>query len=146
MDSKIGCQIATLGIFGYFPASGTVGSILTLPCIYLLNQYTMYIQYSFLICFVLLAFMIISQALCTMSQPDPSEIILDEVVGMLITLVGFSYNPVSYMLGFILFRIFDIIKPFGITYVERLPGAYGVLLDDCVAGLYARLILWYLCP
>ena len=74
-------------------------------------------------------------------DPDPSWIVIDEVIGMLVT---FCFIPIRWpflLLGFCLFRFFDIVKPFPVDRLERIPGASGVLLDDVGAGVYANLIL-----
>ena len=68
---------------------------------------------------------------------DPSFVVLDEVAGMLAALVWVSPRPVPVLLAFVLFRLLDILKPFPIDRLERIPGAWGVLLDDLAAGLLA---------
>ena len=81
------------------------------------------------------------QALKGQKETDPSWIVIDEVLGMLVT---YSFIPLRWpflLLGFCLFRFFDITKLFPINRLERLPGAWGVLLDDVGAGLYANLLL-----
>ncbi len=72
---------------------------------------------------------------------DHPSIVLDEVVGLLVAL---AWAPVAWplaLLGFILFRLFDIWKPFPVKYCEGLPGGWGVTLDDVVAGVMARGVL-----
>jgi phosphatidylglycerophosphatase A len=74
-------------------------------------------------------------------RADPSHVVLDEVVGMLITLF---FNPVGWagaMVGFFLFRIADIIKPFPANRLERLPGGVGIMADDAMAAVYANIAL-----
>lgn len=143
MDTKIVKHIATLGTFGYLPAPGTIGSMLALPCAYLLSYATFPYNYTLLLGSILFAFYGINKALPSFNHADPSAIIIDECAGMLVTLHGFSYHPLIFCAGFILFRLFDIFKPLGIHYVEKLPGAYGVLLDDIGAGICAHLVLRY---
>jgi len=72
---------------------------------------------------------------------DPGEVVIDEVLGMLITLF---MNPVGWLgasTGFVLFRIFDVVKPFPARRLERLPGGLGVMADDAMAAVYANLTL-----
>jgi phosphatidylglycerophosphatase A len=72
---------------------------------------------------------------------DPSAVVIDEVMGMLITLF---MNPVGWAgacAGFLLFRIADVIKPFPADRLERLPGGVGVMADDAMAAVYANLVL-----
>jgi len=75
---------------------------------------------------------------------DPQFVVIDEVSGQLIALsLPFVYlNWKSWLLGFILFRVFDIWKPFPARQAESLPGGWGIMADDWVAGVYAALVLW----
>jgi phosphatidylglycerophosphatase A len=69
--------------------------------------------------------------------------VIDEVVGLWITLASVPLSVGWYALGFVLFRIFDIFKPWPVSWADRhLPGAWGIMLDDVVAGLYAAGILF----
>lgn len=68
---------------------------------------------------------------------DPPMVVWDEVVGMGFTLLGAPRTAWSLLLGFALFRLFDIVKPAPIRRLERLPGGYGIMLDDVLAGVYA---------
>ncbi len=55
-----------------------------------------------------------------------------------------SLTPAAWLLGFCLFRLFDIVKPFPVRSLERLPGGIGIVADDLMAGVYAALVLWLL--
>lgn len=68
---------------------------------------------------------------------DPKAVVIDEWVGMLIALIGVPVLFLPYLWAFVLFRFFDVIKPFPARRLERLPRGYGVVMDDVVAGLYA---------
>ncbi len=72
-------------------------------------------------------------------HPDPSIVVIDEVVGMWIALVALPREIVPVILAFLFFRLFDIIKPAPARQLERLPGGWGIMLDDVVAGIYANL-------
>ncbi|HEU4390727.1 MAG TPA: phosphatidylglycerophosphatase A [Blastocatellia bacterium] len=74
---------------------------------------------------------------------DPQQIVIDEVAGQIITLVPIAGSPSvsSLIIGFILFRAFDIAKPYPVGRLERLPGGKGVVLDDVMAGVYAGVLL-----
>lgn len=75
-------------------------------------------------------------------QKDPGQIVIDEIAGFLVVFVGLPFNVYSAVLGFILFRGFDIFKPFPIRLLERkVSGGSGIVIDDVIAGLYAHLIL-----
>jgi phosphatidylglycerophosphatase A len=74
-------------------------------------------------------------------RTDPSQVVIDEVLGMWITLF---LNPVGWphlLAAFLLFRVFDIIKPFPANRFERIPGGIGVMADDAMAAVYANLVL-----
>ena len=76
-----------------------------------------------------------------LGQKDHPSIVIDEVAGLLITLLGISFSPLALIVGFGLFRLFDIVKPFSIRRLQALPGGWGVMVDDVAAGLAANLVL-----
>jgi len=81
----------------------------------------------------------------SMGQKDPGEIVVDEVVGMWIAVALVTPNVSLYVIGFVLFRGFDIFKPWPVNWADRqLPGALGVMVDDVLAGIYSLLILTFL--
>jgi len=80
-------------------------------------------------------------------QKDPQQIVIDEWAGMSITLIGAnSGHWLEILLAFVLFRLFDITKPPPVNYLERLPGEWGVMMDDVAAGLIAAALLYWLSP
>ncbi|MEI6805462.1 MAG: phosphatidylglycerophosphatase A, partial [Myxococcaceae bacterium] len=82
------------------------------------------------------------RALPTFKSQDPKEIVIDEVAGQGLALVFCPPGWMALLLGFILFRLFDILKPWPISYVDRkIKNALGVMLDDMLAGVFAALIL-----
>ena len=72
---------------------------------------------------------------------DPGFVVIDEVAGQLIALIGVPLHWKYLVAGFILFRVFDIIKPFPLRRLESLPEGTGIMMDDVGAGLYALLLL-----
>lgn len=73
---------------------------------------------------------------------DPAQVVIDEVAGQWLTLIATPPDPLFYFLGFILFRLFDIFKPWPVSWAERtFPGAAGVMLDDVAAGICAGIVL-----
>ena len=72
---------------------------------------------------------------------DPSKVVLDEMVGVWIAMLGVPFSLLNLALAFVLFRVFDIWKPLGIRRMESLPGGWGVMVDDALAGVYACLLL-----
>jgi phosphatidylglycerophosphatase A len=79
---------------------------------------------------------------------DPGQVVLDEVVGMLMTLAFMPIGWTAAALGFVVFRVFDIIKPYPASRFERLHGGLGIMADDAMSGVYANLVvrvaLWLL--
>jgi phosphatidylglycerophosphatase A len=81
--------------------------------------------------------------MATVKVHDPPAIVIDEVVGQWITLALLPLDPLVYALGFLLFRIIDVVKPWPTNFIDRaVTGGFGVMLDDVVAGVYAGGALW----
>jgi phosphatidylglycerophosphatase A len=72
-------------------------------------------------------------------HPDPSIVVIDEVVGMWISLIALPGGISAAIIAFMLFRAFDILKPFPARQMEHLPGGWGIMLDDVIAGIYANI-------
>jgi phosphatidylglycerophosphatase A len=72
---------------------------------------------------------------------DPKQTVIDEMVGLWITVLGGPYTWTHLLAGFFLFRFFDIAKPLGIRRLEPLENGWGVMLDDVLAGVYANIVL-----
>ncbi len=85
-----------------------------------------------------------------LNKKDPGSIVIDEIAGMAVTLIGLPFNVFYVTSGFIIFRVLDITKPLPIRYIEkRISGGAGVVLDDIAAGAIANVILrfiFYLFP
>ena len=76
-----------------------------------------------------------------LDRKDPGLVVVDEIVGMWVTLVGLPFGPLTAFLGFVLFRVMDVVKPWPARDLERLPEGWGIMADDLAAGLYAHLAL-----
>jgi phosphatidylglycerophosphatase A len=74
-------------------------------------------------------------------KKDPRKCVIDEVAGQMVSLLFIPYNVYLYAAAFLLFRFFDILKPFPVKRAERIPGGLGIMLDDILAGLYALAVL-----
>lgn len=138
--------ISTYNLPPKFPMPGTFGAFQACVPIWALHTFGNIAIYSIwapLLMFVI-ALPIIHEALKHFQSPDPALICLDEVVGMWVTLCMVQLSWFSILLGFALFRFFDIVKPLGIKRIEQLPGAFGVLLDDVAAGLLANIFLQFI--
>lgn len=73
---------------------------------------------------------------------DSSRVVIDEVSGMLITMLFIPQNLYFLLAGLVLFRFFDIVKPLGVRKMESLGGGLGVMMDDVLAGVYSNILLW----
>jgi len=72
---------------------------------------------------------------------DSYRVVIDEVAGQMVTLLFVPLNAINLLIGLILFRFFDILKPLGIRKMEKLPAGTGVMMDDVLAGIYANIVL-----
>ena len=136
--------IATFGGSGLIsPASGTWGTLAALPFgIYFLNTGGASLLLSIAVLFFILGLWASKHVEQMMREKDSGNIVVDEAVGLWIALIPSLYTNLSIALAFILFRIFDILKPFPIGWLDkRYKGAMGVMIDDVVAGIYAAFIL-----
>ena len=83
-----------------------------------------------------------------LDQADAGPIVIDEFVGMFITLIAAPSHPAAWIIGFLLFRFFDVLKPFPCSWFDtNIHGGFGIMMDDVVAGIYALLclqLLWML--
>ena len=76
-----------------------------------------------------------------LGRKDPGLAVIDEVVGQWVTLLALPFTPLTAVLGFVLFRVFDVLKPWPARALEALPGGWGIVADDVAAGIYAHLAL-----
>ncbi len=75
------------------------------------------------------------------NRDDPRQIVIDEVSGQFVVLMGLPVSSFNFFLAFFLFRFLDIVKPFPIRQTEKIKGGWGIMADDLVAGLLARLLI-----
>ena len=119
-------------------APGTFGTLLGLPIYYLIKDFSLahYLLVLGLIC--LLGLWAGGRAEKDLGRHDAPQVVIDEVAGYLVTMFMIPPLPYAMLWGFIFFRLFDIFKPFPVSWAdEKVPGALGVMLDDILAGLYA---------
>jgi len=127
-------------------APGTWGSLLALPLHALLSRLAPGHHAMALAMIFLVAVLSAGAAEKILDRKDPGVVVIDEVMGMLITLIAVPANALAWLLGFGLFRFFDILKPWPIRSIDqRLNGGLGIVLDDVMAGLYALAALQLLC-
>ena len=128
---------------GYSPvASGTVGTIAAIP-LYLLMVRLQLLPYLLLVILLtIFSCWVSGKAELIFNEKDSGKIVIDEVVGYLVTMTGVSLSLPAIILGFFLFRIFDIIKVPPANVIDRhMKNGIGVVLDDVAAGIYACLML-----
>jgi phosphatidylglycerophosphatase A len=134
---------------GYFPvAPGTAGSAVGLALVIAFRQTSLgplglaVSLASFAGLLFVLGVWTAGKAEKVFARVDPGQVVIDEVVGQMITFVATPrVTGVGLIAGFILFRAFDIVKPFPVRWAERFPGGWGIMLDDLVAGLYSLIML-----
>ena len=144
---RLSTVIASVFGIGYFPvASGTVMSIVAAFFAWYIAQHGGGVV---LVAASLLAFVIgiwaCSDHVRATDREDPSECVIDELAGQWLACAGICFTPVfpsitEFALTFLLFRLFDVLKPWPISAAEKLPGGLGVMADDMLAGLAAAII------
>ncbi len=132
---------------GYAPvASGTVATVATVPLYLALvglspgaARAPIYLAATALV--TVLGAVAAGVAERRLGAHDPSEVVIDEVAGFLVTMAFVPAGPLTLTIGFLAFRAFDILKPWPAGPAERIGGGWGIMADDLVCGLYANLLL-----
>lgn len=123
-------------------APGTWGSLAALLPWLLIKDLPLPMYGLVLIAVFVLGFFVSGSAEKILDSPDAGCIVIDEFLGMFVTLFAAPPHPLAWVLGFVLFRVFDIGKPFPVSWFDqRIHGGIGIMMDDVVAGLYALLAL-----
>ena len=140
---RLGLLIATCGYIGFAPvAPGTVGSAAGVAVFYLIRGVEAAWAQPLLIAVLFAAGVwaasIAEQAL---GGTDPGPVVIDEVVGMLITLLWLPVTPLGALAGFLLFRVLDVVKPWPSRQLESLHGGLGIMSDDAMAAVYGHLLM-----
>jgi phosphatidylglycerophosphatase A len=135
--------LATGCFTGFLPKMpGTWGTFAAIPIVIITHRATTIVQTVTAVIFVAFAAWIAGRAEVLFKDRDARPIVIDEMVGFLITLLWLPLNFLTLCLGFFLFRLFDIVKPPPISTVEkRLHGGWGIVLDDVLAGVFANVTL-----
>jgi phosphatidylglycerophosphatase A len=128
---------------GYSPvAPGTLGTLIAIPVYYFLSNIPSPLYEITLVGFLFLSVWVSGNAEIFFGKKDDQRIVIDEIIGFLITMVWVPKTIRFLIIGFFLFRFFDILKPFPIRRLEKgFKGGFGVVLDDVVAGVYANIVL-----
>lgn len=149
LSQKIAFFIATSFYLGRFPiAPGTIGTLGALPFFYIYWNKGLLVQFSITMSVILIgiwASHIVSQRF---QEKDPSFVSIDEVAGYMITMFGIDLSEyklnqilIYFILGFVIFRLIDILKPPPIKKLEKYPMGIGIMMDDVLAGVYSWIIL-----
>ena len=148
---RLAVFICSFGYIGFVPfAPGTFGSAAGVA-IYLAARHSPAAYLQPLLIVALFAAGVAFTKACEeeLRCTDPGPIVIDEVMGMLITVFMIPVGWVGLLVGFLLFRALDVVKPFPARQLERLHGGLGVMADDAMAAIYANLLLrgvYYLAP
>ena len=127
---------------GYAPiAPGTAGTLVAIPLFLILSLISSPLYELTILAFFFLASWISGEAQRCWGRKDHPRIVIDEIMGYLVTMLWLPRTLLFIILGFFLFRFFDIVKPPPIRLLEKVRGGYGVVLDDVLAGLYANIVL-----
>jgi phosphatidylglycerophosphatase A len=140
---RLGLFIATCGYLGYVPiAPGTFGSAAGLVVFAAVRgTASPVVEGAAIVLLFLLGIWSGTQAEHHFGGIDPQPVVLDEVVGMLITLAFLPVNWVGALVGFLVFRVLDVFKPWPAARFEQLPGGLGVMADDGMAAVYGNLVM-----
>ena len=137
--------VATMGFTGFFPIMpGTLGTLWGLFFWFLTCRlpHPLLAQAFLALGFFLLGLLVCGKAEKDLGCHDPGSVIIDETAAAFLTFLGVNWSLPAALLGLILNRFFDIVKPFPINKLQNLKGAWGIMLDDTAAGIISRLLLW----
>ena len=141
---RIGVFIATCAYVGYAPvAPGTFGSAIGLAVFYVVRyQRSTTVEVAVIVALAAVGLWSATEAEHHFGGIDPGPVVIDEVIGMLITLAFIPVNTAGAIVAFFIFRFLDVVKPWPARRLEQLPGGFGVVLDDMMAGVYGNIVMW----
>lgn len=123
-------------------APGTFGTLAGIPVVLLFLVIPSSMQVFFTLVVILFAVWTSDRAEKLIGQSDPGCIVIDEIAGFTVAMAGIPISVLSVISGFLIFRVFDIIKPFPVRFFEKnFHGGAGVVLDDVAAGLFSTIVL-----
>lgn len=143
MKEKVVKFISTGFFIGYIPyAPGTAGTFFGIPMLYLLKKFPLALSIALVIIFSIFSIFISDSARKIYKSKDPKCVVIDEIAGYLYAGIFFPFTTKFVFLSFVLFRFFDIVKPFPVKKSELLNGGWGIVLDDVVSGLLSAISLF----
>ena len=124
---------------------GTFASLLTLPIVWLIRDFFSFNSFLIILLFYsITSYILIKVCIKNLSDKDPKYVVADEHIGQSVSLIFCDQQIFEYIVSFIFFRFFDIVKPFPINLVDKhLKNAFGVILDDVLAGVFVCIIIVY---
>jgi phosphatidylglycerophosphatase A len=125
-------------------APGTLGTLLGVLICLLCLPMPWTFRLLFVLALLVLSIYVADKAEKIYQKKDDQRIVIDEIIGLQITMLPVAINILNLCAAFVLFRIFDILKPFPVKNLQGLPGGWGVVIDDVAAGIYAAAVLWLL--
>ncbi len=138
---SINFRLASLFGLGEVPAGqGTVATLIAgIPCFLVAGRFSWQAQLTLSIIVSGIGWYVSDKTEKELGRPDPGEIVIDELCGYLFAMLGHPVSFASILTGFLLFRLFDIWKPWPIRFIDqKVPGGAGVMADDILAGIYAN--------
>jgi phosphatidylglycerophosphatase A len=123
-------------------APGTAGTVVGIPACLICLPLPWFLRLLAVIALLVLSIYVSGRAEEIYGKKDDQRIVIDEIAGFQVTMLPVAITGLHLLLAFILFRIFDIWKPFPISRLQDLPGGWGVVLDDVMAGIYAGIIIF----
>ncbi|NBX92731.1 MAG: phosphatidylglycerophosphatase A [Proteobacteria bacterium] len=138
--------IASGGLTGFFPAApGTCGSVVGVGLIFLGKDLPLWALVFLVLALLVMGVWAAGEMCQIMKKKDASQVVIDEIVGMMITMVGLPVTPYWMIGGFLVFRLFDIVKPSPARYFDdKVAGGWGVMMDDVIAGIYGNILLHFI--
>ena len=129
--------------FGLAPiASGTFGTLVAIPCYFLCSNFSFIYHLVIWLGFLIISILCAGFTSKQLSIKDPGCIVCDEVIGFWLVLLLTYTDYVSLVFGFLVFRVFDIVKPWPASYFDNQDSGFGIVMDDVVAAIYTIIIMF----
>lgn len=139
---RVAVLLATAAGAGFSPiAPGTAGSVVGVLIYWFTRHWPLSWQAALIVAITAVGVWASTLAATHFNKKDPGQVVIDEVAGQLVTLFAIGAGVRGALVGFLLFRALDIVKPPPARQFEQLPGGWGIMADDVMAGIYGNVIL-----
>ena len=128
------------------PGPGTWGSLFAVGLAGMMSPLILPVRIAIVIALAIVSVPVCAMAARHLGHDDPGEIVFDEIVAVLLVFALCPFTWQTAILGFAFFRLFDILKPFPVSWGENFPGGWGIVADDLIAALYTALVLHLILP